>query len=144
MTELRGDLVVLRPVRFDDAARLREIHAEPAVTAWWGSMDDDFPFDEPESTRFTIWVDDADATAGVATVRVWNSLISTNGGNGVRAGNVGGGGSGVEIGQNLIDNNTGNGVLIGTGGVVETFGNNTIRGNGTDGCAGCSTVGPGN
>jgi hypothetical protein len=42
----------------------------------------------------------ADATSGVATIRVWRSLISTNGGNGVRAGNVGGGGSGVEIGQN--------------------------------------------
>lgn len=85
----------------------------------------------------------ADATSGVATIRVWNSLISTNGGNGVRAGNAGGGGSGVEIGQNQIDNNTGNGVLIGTGGLVETFGNNSIRGNGTDGCAGCTTVGPG-
>ena len=86
----------------------------------------------------------ADATAGVATVRVWRSIMSTNGGNGVRAGNVGGGGSGVELGQNQINNNTGNGVLIGTGGVVETFGNNSIRGNGTDGCAGCSSVGPGN
>jgi len=86
----------------------------------------------------------ADATAGVATVRVWRSLISTNGGNGVRAGNVGGGGSGVEVGQNQINNNTGNGVLIGTGGVVETFTNNSIRGNGTDGCPGCTGVGPGN
>jgi aminoglycoside 6'-N-acetyltransferase len=58
MPELRGDLVTLRPLGFDDAARLREIHAEPAVAAWWGSMEDAFPFDEPESTRFTIWVDD--------------------------------------------------------------------------------------
>jgi len=58
MPELRGDVVVLRPLRFDDAARLREIHAEPAVAAWWGSMDDEFPFDEPESTRFTIRVDE--------------------------------------------------------------------------------------
>jgi aminoglycoside 6'-N-acetyltransferase len=56
--ELRGDIVALRPLRFADAARLREIHAEPAVTAWWGSMEDEFPFDERESTRFTIWVDD--------------------------------------------------------------------------------------
>lgn len=85
----------------------------------------------------------ADATSGVATIRVWNSLISTNGGNGVRAGNAGGGGSGVEIGQCQINNNTGNGVLIGSGGVVETFTNNSIRGNGTDGCAGCTGVGPG-
>jgi aminoglycoside 6'-N-acetyltransferase len=57
VTELRGDIVMLKPVRFDDAARLRAIHAEPAVAAWWGSMEDEFPFDEPESTRFTIWVD---------------------------------------------------------------------------------------
>jgi hypothetical protein len=85
----------------------------------------------------------ADATAGFATIRVWNSNISTNGGNGVRAGNAGGGASGVELGQNQIDNNTGNGVLVGTGGVVETFGNNSIRANGTDGCA-CTPVGPGN
>lgn len=87
----------------------------------------------------------ADATTGgaVATVRVWNSLISTNGGNGVRAGNLGGGASGVEIGQCQIDNNVGNGVLVSSGGVVETFGNNSIRGNGTDGCPSCTPVGPG-
>ncbi len=58
MTELRGDLVVLRPLRFDDAARLREIHAEPAVAAWWGSMEDAFPYDEPTATRLTIWIGD--------------------------------------------------------------------------------------
>ncbi len=44
-------------MRFDDATRLREIHLEPAVVEWWGTMEDSFPFDEPESTRFTIWVD---------------------------------------------------------------------------------------
>jgi len=58
MAELRGEIVVLRPIHFDDAARLREIHSEPAVAEWWGSMDDPFPFDEPESARFTIWVDE--------------------------------------------------------------------------------------
>ena len=58
MSELRGDIVTLRPLRSDDAAALRAIHAEPAVAAWWGSMSDEFPFDEPESTRFTIWVGD--------------------------------------------------------------------------------------
>src|SRR5688572_17762502 len=57
MPELRGDIVVLKPLRFDDAIRLREIRVEPAVAAWWGSMDEEFPFDEPETTRFTIWVD---------------------------------------------------------------------------------------
>ena len=86
----------------------------------------------------------ADATAGFATIRVWNSIIALNGGNGVRAGNAGGGVSGVEIAQNQINHNTSNGVLVGTGGVVETFTNNSIRGNGTDGCPGCTAVGPGN
>jgi hypothetical protein len=86
----------------------------------------------------------ADATAGFATIRVWESQISLNGANGVRAGNAGGGGSGVEIAQNQIDNNIANGVLIGSGGVVETFTNNSIRGNVPDGCVGCTAVGPGN
>jgi RimJ/RimL family protein N-acetyltransferase len=58
MSELRGDIVVLRPLRIEDAARLREIHGESAVRAWWGDMEEPFPFDEPESTRFTIWVGD--------------------------------------------------------------------------------------
>ena len=57
MSELRGGQVVLRPVRFEDAEALRAIHVTPEVFAWWGSMGGDFPFDEPESTRFTIWVD---------------------------------------------------------------------------------------
>jgi len=57
MPDLHGDVVVLKPLVFDHAARLREIRGEPAVHAWWGRMEDEFPFDEPESTRFTIWVD---------------------------------------------------------------------------------------
>ena len=87
----------------------------------------------------------ADATGAFATIRVWNSMISMNAGGGVRAGNAGGGVSGAEIGQDQINHNIGAGVILGTGGVVETFSNNSIRGNiGGDGCAGCSTVGPGN
>jgi hypothetical protein len=86
----------------------------------------------------------SDATSAFATIRVWNSDISMNGQNGARAGNAGGGVSGMELGQNQINHNTGNGVLVGTGGVVETFTNNSIRGNGTDGCPGCTGVGPGN
>jgi hypothetical protein len=86
----------------------------------------------------------ADSTAGFATIRAWDCQVSLNGGNGVRAGNAGGGVSGAEIGQNQINNNTSNGVLVGTGGVVETFGNNSIRGNAVDACPGCSPVGPGN
>jgi aminoglycoside 6'-N-acetyltransferase len=57
MTELRGDAVVLRPMEAADAEALRAIHETPEVTAWWGAMDDHFPFDEPQSTRFTILVD---------------------------------------------------------------------------------------
>jgi hypothetical protein len=86
----------------------------------------------------------ADADFAFATIRIWNSSISVNGANGVRAGLLGGGASGVELGQNQINHNTGNGVFIGTGGGVETFANNSIRGNGVDGCAGCIAVGPGN
>ena len=86
----------------------------------------------------------ADATAGFATIRVSSSIISLNGANGVRAGNAGGGVSGIEIAQNQINHNGGNGALVGTGGAVETFSNNSIRGNGTDGCPACVAVGPGN
>jgi aminoglycoside 6'-N-acetyltransferase len=58
MTELRGDVVVLRPLAFEDAPSLRAIHVRPEVAEWWGTMEDAFPFDEPESTRFTVLVDD--------------------------------------------------------------------------------------
>jgi aminoglycoside 6'-N-acetyltransferase len=58
MSEVRGREVVLRPLRFADAEALRAIHMTPEVSAWWGSMSDDFPFDEPESPRFTIWTGD--------------------------------------------------------------------------------------
>ena len=85
----------------------------------------------------------ADATAGNGIVRVWNSQISQNGGNGVRAGNAGGGTSVVQIAQCQINNNTGNGALVGTGGIVETFNNNSILGNGTNGCPSCTPSGPG-
>jgi hypothetical protein len=82
--------------------------------------------------------------AAFAGVSVWASQISGNGGNGVRAGNTGNTqGSGVQISQNQIDNNVGNGVLISTNGVVNTFTNNSILANGTDGCAGCSNAAPG-
>jgi len=86
----------------------------------------------------------ADATSVVALIRVWNCQLSLNGQNGARAGNVGGGVSLVEIAQSQLNQNTGSGALVGTGGIVETFGNNSIRGNGTDGCVGCTAVGPGN
>jgi hypothetical protein len=88
----------------------------------------------------------SDATgSNFSNVFVWDSQISVNGQNGVRAGNAGNVGiSGVTINQNMIDRNTGNGVLVSTNGVVNTFTNNSIIGNGTDGCPGCTGVGPGN
>ena len=36
---LRGERVVLRPVRDDDAAALLAMLAEPEVAAWFGSWD---------------------------------------------------------------------------------------------------------
>jgi phosphoribosylanthranilate isomerase len=56
--ELRGRSVVLKPLAAADAADLRAIHVTPEVAAWWGEMDDGFPFDEPQTARYTIWVDD--------------------------------------------------------------------------------------
>ena len=56
--ELRGRTVVLRPLAAADASALRAIHVTPEVSAWWGDMDDGFPFDEPQTTRYTIRVDD--------------------------------------------------------------------------------------
>jgi hypothetical protein len=89
----------------------------------------------------------AEAVAGgsVAIARVWNSQISNNGSNGVRAGNAGSAGTSVvQIAQNQINNNVGgSGALVSTGGIVETFSNNSILGNGTNGCVACTLSGPG-
>ena len=89
-----------------------------------------------------IFVDAAQAQ--FAFVSVWHSQLSMNGANGLRAGNAGNlGGSGAEVSQNQIDRNTSNGVLVSTNGVVNTFQNNSIFGNGTDGCPGCTNTAPG-
>ena len=87
----------------------------------------------------------ADNTVGgnFAVIRVQRSNISGNV-TGVQAGSGAGVASSVvEIGSNQIDFNSGNGVSIQAGGTVETFGNNSILGNGTNGCAGCTSVAPG-
>lgn len=47
----------LRPLAPGDEAELRRIHATPEVAQWWDAPDAGFPWDEPESTRFTIRVD---------------------------------------------------------------------------------------
>ena len=49
--------MVLRPLEPGDAPTLREVHLAPEVARWWGRMEDDFPFDEPQSTRFTVLVE---------------------------------------------------------------------------------------
>jgi len=85
------------------------------------------------------------AGAVFAGISVSTSQITNNGANGVRAGNAGNlGGSGVQISGNQIENNTANGVLVSTGGVVNTFTNNVILANGTNGCPGCTNAAPGN
>ena len=86
---------------------------------------------------------DNTVAASFAVIRVHRSQISGNG-TGVQAGSGGGvAASVVEISQNQINFNTGNGVLISTGGQVDTFTNNSITGNGTNGCAGCTNAAPG-
>lgn len=95
------------------------------------------------NTTNGIFADAAQANSAVVFAHA--NQISNNGGNGVRAGNAGNvGTSGIEISQNMIDVNVANGVLVSTNGVVNTFSNNSIQGNGTDGCAGCTPIGPGN
>lgn len=51
--------MVLRPLAEGDAAELRRIHQTPEVMRWWDVPDEDFPWDDPESTRLTIEVDGA-------------------------------------------------------------------------------------
>jgi hypothetical protein len=86
---------------------------------------------------------DNTVAASFAVIRVHRSQIAGNA-TGVQAGSAAGVASSVvEISQNLINFNTGNGVLVSTGGVVETFSNNDIQGNGTNNCPGCTASGPG-
>ncbi len=51
--------VVLRPLGPGDEPELVRIHTTPEVLRWWGCPAPSFPWDEPESTRFTIEVDRA-------------------------------------------------------------------------------------
>jgi aminoglycoside 6'-N-acetyltransferase len=58
MSELRGERVVLRPTGPADVDALRAIREAPEVMARWGTIEDDFPLgDEPEATRYTIFVE---------------------------------------------------------------------------------------
>lgn len=48
--------IVLRPLAPGDERELLRIHNTPEVVRWWGIPEDDFPWDEPSSTRLTIVV----------------------------------------------------------------------------------------
>jgi aminoglycoside 6'-N-acetyltransferase len=53
-------VIELRPLAAEDAPELLRIHATPEVARWWDRPDAGFPLtDDPDSTRFTIVVDDA-------------------------------------------------------------------------------------
>jgi aminoglycoside 6'-N-acetyltransferase len=62
--------MILRPLAEGDEAELRRIHATPEVVRWWDVPDEDFPWDEPESTRLTIEVDGK--VAGL--IQFWEEL----------------------------------------------------------------------
>jgi aminoglycoside 6'-N-acetyltransferase len=53
--QVSGD-IVLRPVARGDEPELLRIHRTPEVMRFWDAPADGFPWDEPESTRFTIEV----------------------------------------------------------------------------------------
>ena len=49
----------LRPLAAGDEAELRRIRELPEVQRWWDALEDAFPWEEPEATRWTIVVDGA-------------------------------------------------------------------------------------
>jgi aminoglycoside 6'-N-acetyltransferase len=51
--------MILRPLAEGDEAELLRIHLTPEVMRWWDIPEQDFPWDEPESTRLTIEIDGA-------------------------------------------------------------------------------------
>jgi RimJ/RimL family protein N-acetyltransferase len=46
--------VTLRPLAEGDEAELLRIHSTPEVMRWWDVPAEGFPWDEPESARFTV------------------------------------------------------------------------------------------
>jgi aminoglycoside 6'-N-acetyltransferase len=53
----RESRVELRPLAPGDEEELLRIHSTPEVVRWWDDPEEDFPWDEPDSKRFTILVD---------------------------------------------------------------------------------------
>ena len=62
--------MILRPLAEGDEDELLRIHRTPEVLRWWDVPDERFPWDEPESTRFTIEVDGV--IAGL--IQFWEEL----------------------------------------------------------------------
>jgi aminoglycoside 6'-N-acetyltransferase len=60
--ELRGERVVLRPLRSGDAARLAELAAHPDVARWWPGLDEaellEKAAGKPDQGFFTVLRDD--------------------------------------------------------------------------------------
>jgi aminoglycoside 6'-N-acetyltransferase len=63
VVELKGDRVLLRPLRVDDVPVLVEIQAQPSVARWWGPPDEEDlrrqAEGKSEETSFAITVDGA-------------------------------------------------------------------------------------
>lgn len=55
--ELDAGNIALRPLAEDHVGDLRWIHERPGVVRWWDEPEDGFPWDEPEATRLTVFVD---------------------------------------------------------------------------------------
>ena len=51
--------VLARSVVASDEEELRRIHSTPEVARWWDLPDDEFPSEDPDSTRLTIEVEGA-------------------------------------------------------------------------------------
>jgi hypothetical protein len=79
----------------------------------------------------------ADGTTAVGVANITNSSIDNNTGSGVSAQN----GGVARINSCDIMANGGNGVTVGAASEVDTFGNNRILANGTDGCPSCTPKG---
>ena len=52
-----SDVVNLRPMVAGDASELRRIHRTEEVRRWWSDPDEEFPWEEPDATRWTVEVD---------------------------------------------------------------------------------------
>jgi RimJ/RimL family protein N-acetyltransferase len=52
-----ANALTIRPLAAADARELKRIHRTEEVRRWWSDPDDEFPWDDPDSTRWTVEVD---------------------------------------------------------------------------------------